>query len=160
MRKLVISIILLLAACNKPDPSPELRDPILADLKAKLGATEAAVEAEEKQVAEFQEALKSAAPQTGQAKIAQKRLYEATDRRNKALQMKQYYLVKIESRIDQAKRDYLRAFEDKRDWPDPAEYESYKAQDALLSAPRTWSVKERMKAAQPEKQKSAAGGGH
>ncbi|MCE3009403.1 MAG: hypothetical protein LW875_02170 [Proteobacteria bacterium] len=145
MRIILVLFVFLLSACNRPDPNPELRDPILTDLKAKLSATDATIEAEEKLIAEFEAALKGAAPQTGQAKIARKRLSGAVERKNRAQQMKQFYMVRIESRTEEAKREYLKAFEAQADWPSPEEYENYKAQDALLAAPKTWSVKERMK---------------
>ncbi|MGE5086962.1 MAG: hypothetical protein ACM3MG_11720, partial [Bacillota bacterium] len=51
------AILFLITACNKPDPNPELKDPIYADLQTQLGAATQALEAEKKKLEGFEKDL-------------------------------------------------------------------------------------------------------
>lgn len=151
----------VLPGCHKPNPHPESMDPIFADLEKEKKETESKISAEEKNLAEFKQALRDVVPQTGQIKYAQKRIYETEEKLNKLRQRKQYLEVRLESRIEVARKDYLRAFEKDQPWPNPKEYETYRSQKELESAPRTWSVRDRIeKAAPPKKAASGHGESH
>ncbi len=142
-----ILILFALVACNKPDPNPELKDPIYSDLQSQLGTTTAAVEAEKKKLEGFENDLKGTIPQTGQIKFAQKRVFESQALISKLEQEKSYLELKIEQRRKAAVLSYRKAFAKKEDWPDPKEYASYQAEQKLRKAKRSWDVKDRMKEA-------------
>lgn len=148
MRILSIFIItLLLVACNKPDPNPELKDEIYADLNTQLAETTHALEAEEKQLAEHQKAMSEVTPQTGQIKYAQKRVYESEDKINQLRQEKQWLALRAQERLKYTRKQYLNAFKKGQPWPDPAEIEQYKAEMRLRKAKKDWDVKQRMQEA-------------
>lgn len=140
-----ILIIFTLSACNKPDPNPELKDPIYSDLQAQLGSTSAALEAEKKKLEGFQKDVETVIPQTGQVKYAKKRFFESETRVAKLQQEEEFLKLKIEQRKKAAVLSYKKAFEKKEAWPDPKEYSSYQAEQKLRTAKREWDVKQRLK---------------
>jgi len=89
------SIILALTACNKPDPNPELKDPIYSDLQTQLTAATQSLEAEKKKLEGFEKDLAAVVPQTGQVKYAQKRVFESQALVTKWEQEKAYLELKI-----------------------------------------------------------------
>lgn len=159
-----ISIFLMLAACSKPDPNPELKDPIYSDLQSQLGATTQALDAEEKKLEGYRKELEAVLPQTGQIKFAQKRVYESEALATRLKQEVSYLKLKIEQRRKEAIISYRKAFEKKESWPNPAEYASYQVEQKMRAAKRTWDVKNRMKevginSGEGEKGKSEGAGG-
>ncbi|MEN0057832.1 MAG: hypothetical protein AAGB31_03280 [Bdellovibrio sp.] len=159
----MISFFLL--ACEKPDPNPELRDPIYADLNSTLGAVSQEIEGEKKNLSDNEKALQEVIPQTGQIKYAQKRVQESKEKITRLEQEKAYLELKIENRRKSTKKSYAKAFANQEAWPDPQEWASYQAEKRLRSAKRTWDIKNRMHEAQiggPEATNHAApaGGGH
>ncbi|MFM6929931.1 MAG: hypothetical protein ACKOX6_15785 [Bdellovibrio sp.] len=140
-------IIFTLAACNKPDPNPELKDPIYSDLQTQLTTATQSLEAEKKKLEGFEKDLAAVVPQTGQIKYAQKRVFESQALVAKWEQEKAYLELKIEQRKLTAIKSYKKAFAKKEDWPDPKEWSSYQAEQKLRNAKRSWDVKERMKEA-------------
>jgi hypothetical protein len=150
MERKVISFILLaivLVACDKPNPEPEKLDPIYASIEKEIKEMEAAISGTEKAVQEAQENYQKAVPQTGQIKFALKRLNEAKAALEKQRQMKQYWELRLKSRLRWDREHYLRAYNKKEPWPPPEEYEEYRAQRALESASRNWKNSERIEAA-------------
>jgi hypothetical protein len=144
---LIITISLALCACNKPEPNPELKDPIYSDLNAQLAAATQALEAEKKTLEGHKKELEDVVPQTGQIKYAKKRIYESEDKITHFEQEKSYLELRVESRKREARKSYLISFKEKKDWPDPKEWESYQAEQKLRKAKATWDVKARMKEA-------------
>lgn len=140
-------ILLALSGCKKPDPNPELHDPIYSDLQSRLGSVSSSLNAEKKTLAEHQKTLSEVKPQTGQNKYAMKRVYESQEKITRFQQEEQYLTLKIAARKKQAKRSYMAAFNKGESWPDPAEYQAYQSEQRLRNAKRSWDVKERMKSA-------------
>ncbi|WP_295901222.1 hypothetical protein [uncultured Bdellovibrio sp.] len=162
-RLLSVTIILFaLTACNKPDPHPELKDPIYSDLTASLAATSSALENEKKTLAGHEQTLKDVVPQTGQIKYAQKRVDESKAKIIRLEQEKQYLELKIEARKKLSKKSYMQAFKKGETWPDPKEWESYQTEKKLRNAKKAWDVKERMKETGFGQEKTPAppAGGH
>lgn len=151
---LLIFISFAISGCDKPNANPELEDPIYADLQKEYGIAKAAVASAKAAVAEHQKSINEAIPQTGQIKYAQKRFFEAEAALVKAEQMALYYEMRIESRLKWTKSAYLKAYNEKKPWPDPAEFEEYKAQKALEQASKSWSAKARIEESQAELKKS------
>ncbi|HWU43594.1 MAG TPA: hypothetical protein VN132_09155 [Bdellovibrio sp.] len=143
----IFFIILSLVACSKPDPNPELKDPIYTDLQAQLATTTSSLEAEKKKLEGFQKDLNEAIPQSGQIKYAQKRFYESQALITRLEQEKSYLELKIEQRKKISVSSYREAFKKKEPWPDPKEFASYQAEQKLRKAKKAWDVKDRMKEA-------------
>ena len=147
MKKLFILLFLALSACSKPDPNPELKDPIYNDLNAELGIISASLEAEKVSLKKFEEELEAVVPQTGQIKYAMKRVEDSKSKIVKLEQQKQYLELKIAARKNTAHTEYMKAYNKKETWPDPSEWRNYELEKKLRAAKRTWDVKERMKEA-------------
>jgi hypothetical protein len=146
MRRFITFLFLIsvLVACDKPNPTPEANDPIYSDILKEAAETNSAISAAEKELEGFQKDAEAVVPQTGQIKYAQKRVSETTAKIEKLKQMKQYWEIRAESRKDWARQSYLKAYNAKKPWPEPEEYEQYKLQRKLEQAPRNWNIKERI----------------
>jgi hypothetical protein len=140
----LISSFFFLVACEKPNPHPESLDPIYAEFEKELSSAENAQKSAEKEFEGFQKDLEAVAPQTGQIKYAQKRVYETEARIEKLKQMVQYWKIRLETRKQWAMTNYMAAYKEKKPWPDPKEYEEYKQLRKLEQAPKQWNLKERM----------------
>lgn len=147
MKYAILLLFLFLSACSKPDPAPELKDPIFGDLNAELALVTAALETEKGNLKKNEEELLAVVPQTGQIKYAQKRVDESKAKIVKLDQQKQYLELKVEARKKVARRTYLEAYHKKENWPNPTEWQNYELEKKLRSAKKTWDVKERMKEA-------------
>lgn len=152
-------LALILIACNKPDPNPELKDPIYADLEARRKQIEGEIEAEKKNLEEAQAEIDKAVPQTGQVKFAQKHYYEIKNRIEKLQQQALYYKLRHESRMQEARESYLKAYKKGESWPDPQEFEDYRISESARTKSRNWSVKERMEKELPSGSESKAKAG-
>lgn len=141
---LITILVVSIVGCSRPDPNPELMDPIYSDLNSQLGETSRGIVEEEKKLEEHKKALSEVIPQTGQIKFATKRVFESEARIVKLKQEQQWLALRIEERKAYTKDKYLRAFKNKELWPDPAELEQYKLEKKLRSAKRTWDVKQRL----------------
>lgn len=140
----VVIFSFFLISCNKPDPNPELKDPIYLDLVAATSAVTNQLENEKKTLADHRKTLREVALQTGQNKYAEKRVRESAERINKLEQEKQYLELKVEAHKRAAKKSYLQAFKNGEAWPDEKEWNSYKTEKKLQSASKTWSAKSRI----------------
>lgn len=140
-----ISILaLFLAACDSPEPNPELRDPIYSDLEKEVKAVEAQLSAALKELEGFQAELAAVVPQTGRIKYAQKRVNETNAKIEKLRQMSVYWKLRVQSRLLWDQEQSMKAFKEKKPWPPPDEYSDYKKQLAMERAPKTWNPKERL----------------
>ncbi len=133
-----------LIGCGRPDPNPELKDEIYADLNSQLAETTRGISEEEKKREEHKKALLEVVPQTGQNKFANKRVFDSETKITKLKQEKQWLELRIAERKASTKTKYLQAFRNKEVWPDPAEFEQYKAEKKMRNAKRNWDVRQRM----------------
>lgn len=131
--------------CNKPDPQPWVKDPIFQDMQAKKKEIEAKLAAAIEQGKKFEDMLARATPQTGQEKNARGKVENQKSVIEKVRQELEQYKFAIESRVEQTQKDYMRAFADKKPWPNPDEFEAYKVREKLAVRSRTWKVSERIK---------------
>ncbi len=136
---------LFLFACEKPEPNPEVRDQIYQDFLAQKGQAEKELADAEKMADDFKAQAAKAEPQTGQFKSMRKKYYEASHRVDQLKQQIKYWEIHTEERLISSRLSYLRAFGDKKPWPDPQEYETYKSQKKLRSVKMQWDQKERVK---------------
>jgi hypothetical protein len=143
----LITSSLFLVACDKPNPHPETLDPIFSEFEKEADLAGKAAVAAEKELEGFQKDLEAVAPQTGQIKYAQKRIYETQARIDKLRQLAQYWKIRVETRKEWAQKSYLAAYKEKRLWPDPKEYEEYKQLRKLEQSSRQWNPKARLEQA-------------
>lgn len=142
---LLLQCLLFILGCEKPDPNPHLKDPIYSDILSEITAHQSSIEAEKKQLEEHQKAAKEAKPQTGQIKFAEKRVWDSKERLAKLNQMLRYWQSRQISREIEAKESYQKAWDAKKPWPEPEEFERYKAQKKLSEVgSKEWSAKNRM----------------
>lgn len=147
MKKLILAsfFILSLSSCKEEDPNPHLKDPIYNDLGARAAAAANEMAAAGKALEEQKKALVAAKPQTGEFKLAQKKLFEADAKLTTARQEHMYLLVARAEREAVARNAYRQALRDGATWPDPKEFEKYQEELRLQQGKgAAWSVKERL----------------
>lgn len=149
----LISICMTLLACNKPDPNPELKDPIYNDLNSRFASTNQALEAEKKALEGHEAALKDVIPQTGQILYAKKRIYDSQAKIAKLSQEAKYLELKIASRKRESKISYTEAFKKGEAWPNPSEFAIYESQSKLQGVKPTWDAAARVRALAPSSNK-------
>ena len=139
-----LCLLFTIVGCDRPDPDPEKRDPIYADLLKQAAEIKSDVAASEKELETNRAELKAVVPQSGQNKYAVKRVVETQARIEKLKQLQQFFELKAESRKKWDQEAYLKAFKLKQTWPLPEEYKTYQAQKKLEMAPRAWNLRERI----------------
>jgi hypothetical protein len=152
-----VMVLFLLTSCDKPDPNPELKDPIYSDLQSQFESKKKLLEGEIKMLEGHQHDLEMVTPQSGEIKTVQKKITESRNQISKLEQEKVYLELKIESRKKIDMITYSRAYKKKEVWPNPSELASYKIEEKLRSAKRTWSSKDRIK---EFNQRSGSSGNH
>jgi hypothetical protein len=162
MRKILGCVTLfavLLCGCDKPNPNPELLDPIYADVAKTAEEFKKQAEADRQGVEAARKELEAAVPQTHQNEYAIKRLREAQAKALRSEQLAKYYEVRAENRIVSDKSEYSKAWSAKKPWPDPAEYQQFlTAEKQAASKSAKWDVaKRRLNAgfAPPKEKKEA-----
>lgn len=140
---LLFLITLVISACNKPDPQPELGDQIYQDMLSEQKIADSGVAQAEKDLEEHRKALNEVKPQTGQIKYAQKRIYDAEHRLDRFKQQQKYWIVRSESRRDFVRQKSLEAFNKGEKWSDSKEFEVYLSEKRLRSAKLNWDARER-----------------
>ncbi len=161
MRYCVVVLLLLLASCNKPDPNPELKDPIYLDLLKRVKEMEGQITEEGKTLEEHKGALAKVLPQTGQNKYAQKRVFDSENRIEHLKQLKKYLEISSESRKMKDALEYSRSMNKGEPWPDSAEFKDYMDRRKGDVIPRAWNYKARVEELKEQNPPSKpAGGGH
>ncbi len=151
-RLLLLFLPLLLLACDKPEPNPEVRDPISQEFHSQLGLATAAIAAATQAVSEKKAALDKVKPQTGASKYAQKKYWAAQNALDSLLQQEKYWKIRIKERESYARTEYLKAYHAKKPWPDPKEFEEYSSEKRLREARQQWDPRQRIE----ENKKAAA----
>lgn len=149
---------LTLISCTKADPEAYRGDPILQDYVTQQGLTNSQLETLNKQILTTKKDMQTSVPQSGQYSVHRKRLHEQEDRAAKLIQQLQFWKLKIESRAKEAQSEYLKAFKEKKEWPDKSKVESYFAEKRLRQAKMGWNQKDRIeqyKAKTPQKPQDA-----
>jgi hypothetical protein len=145
IRVLLVSVLLVpILGCDKPNPTPEVIDPVFQDIEKKHKEVESEIKAAEKQLEDNKDALAKVKPQTGQIKFAQKRLYDSQALLERLRQREAYLALRLESRRKYSREDYLKSYKKKESWPRASEVVEYAAQQALEAAPKSWNAKQRV----------------
>lgn len=156
MTRLLIALaILTLVSCNKPLSNPEEIDPIYKDLQSELSNSEKDYAETLKKAEEAQLRLKDIVPQRGQTRKFYGDYHNAKNIAEKARQKMEFYRERVSSRKFEARGAYIRAFESKKDWPDPQEYDAYLASKRASSGSRNWRDRYPAKSAATQKKGSS-----
>lgn len=132
-------IISLLISCTKPHPEPEKLDPIYNDLVARGVAAKAAAEEKRDEINSIQSELKSLGPRDPTRRKTVENLRRAERQLMVAEQDALFYQIRSESRQAAARDEYRAAFKSGAAWPNPEDFERYKAALSLREGPREWS---------------------
>ena len=143
-RLLILFLPLLLLSCNKPDPQPELLDPIYLEFKTQHDMAKRAIIDIQAALDGKKIDLEKVKPQTGQIKYAQKRFWEAQKTLDLLTQQEKYWSVRIHERESFAKDEYLKAFKAGKPWPDPKEFQEYESEKRLREARHQLDAKARI----------------
>ena len=132
---------LLLLGCSKPDPNPELRDPIYKDIEENLkGATKLLSDTEKSLDVLVLESTKLG-PRTKEKMVNGRDIQRQKALIDKLRQEIAYFQIRLERRKIQSRTDYSVAYSKKAVWPDPKEFEKYKTIKKLREAPKNWDVR-------------------
>lgn len=130
--------LLLLVSCKSEDPNPELIDPIYNDLNAELKSATAALAENKKSLEDNQTKMAlTKYPDLNYISLQKDRAGYLRVQA-KLEQQAKYLEIRVEQRKEFARADYRRAFRADKPWPNPEEFEEYKARKRLRSAPRSW----------------------
>ena len=133
--------MLMLSACSRPNPTPEVLDPIYADLVQRSALAKAAGEGAKEEVKKLREELEKLPARDVTRRKTLEDIGKQESRHNVAEQEALYYEIRAEQRKQYARTEYVKAFEKNEAWPDPNDFETYKLQRKLRDAPREWSSK-------------------
>lgn len=143
-RLILVLMLGFLVGCSKPNPNPELLDPIYQDIDKERKSVESAIKSTEKELEGFEKDLKNVQPQTGQVKYATKRVYESRAKLQQLKQEQTYLKIKLESRRDQAFLSYMKAYNSGKEWPDTNDFKDYQASKQMQGSDRVWNPKKRL----------------
>lgn len=142
---------------------PELSDEIYKDLLIELDVATKELEAEEKNLEKLVADKEKAAPQSGQIKFANKKVFESENKITALKQQKQYFEIKVEQRKNIDRNNYLDSLKNGKTWPNKEEVEEYKTTIKLQRDKINWDKNKGNKkdvprgtSAEPKKE----GGGH
>ncbi len=133
-----ISFICFLNGCNRPNPNPELLDPGVNDIKEDIDLTSAQIATLKSIIKKAEEELANAIPQTGEAKIARRKIEDKRELLTIQEQKLEFYKMSLEKRIQFSRDDYSKAFSEGKPWPSPDTVEQYKHYRRLLTSNRNW----------------------
>ncbi len=138
----LILFTVLATSCTKRDPAPELLDTIYLDLKNELEIAQKNYAAEEVQNKKSKAEFLQVVPQTGQIKIASKRVFESNNNLDLYAQQIKYFEIGLELRKNIARARYLESLtKNGRPWPDDKEIADYKIRLKLQKEKLSWGKK-------------------
>jgi hypothetical protein len=137
---LLINAMLLLG-CSKPDPNPELKDPIYKDIEANLKASSKLLVDTEKKLEVLLQESSGYGPRTKEKMVNLRDINKQKKIIENLKQSVAYLQIRLDRRKIQTHIDYSAAYSKKQAWPDPKEFENYKAVKKLKEAPRSWDAR-------------------
>ena len=138
---IILSTCLLVTGCKKENPSPELLDPIYRDLSDEAKKFEKLKSDKEKEILSLLEDRPKLKVGSVLKKINSRDLIKARAALIVLRQKAKYYKIHAERRRVEGRKAYKLAFKEGLPWPDPKEYERYKAHKKLRNAPRNWNYR-------------------
>ncbi len=132
-------VIAMLSACSRPNPNPELIDPIYGDLVQRTSVAKAGAESKKEEIIRIKGELAELPPRDPTRRKLQEDLSKNEMLLIVAEQEGLYYEIRAEQRKAYARAQYIKAFEAGNPWPDPKDFETYKIQRKLRDSPREWT---------------------
>ena len=140
LRLAILSLLMfLMVACSKEDPNPELKDPIYQDLLSEYKKHKKMLEDAEKALVKTEEELAKVDIRSIDRKIQSREYKKAVKGIVKLREQTEFYRIKSELRKVYGRKAYRIAYREKKEWPDPKEFEDYNINKKLRAAPRNWS---------------------
>lgn len=165
MQKRILTLtFIFLLSCNKPNPNPELIDPIYFEINSEIFEVQNRIGSAEKELIEAEGELKKVVPQTGRQRYSQDKVFEIKNKIIRLEQLKKYYQIKLESQKIKSRKDYVKAFNEKSVFPNPSRLNEYKEKQKASRMPTNWDSKKRLQEykdsiANAGKPKAEPGGG-
>lgn len=128
-----------LSGCSRPNPNPELKDPIYLDLANRSGVSKAASDLAKEEIEALKSELEALPPRDPSRRKLQQDLARKETHLLVADQEALYFEIRAQQRKNYARTEYLSAFNAGKPWPNPEDFEAYKAQRRLQDAPREWN---------------------
>jgi hypothetical protein len=138
---MVILFTLLTVGCSRPNPTPELKDPIYLDLVSRSNLAKAAAESSKAELVDLRGQLKSLPARDPSRRKVQQDISKKETHLLVADQEALYFEIRAGQRKEHARKEYLEAFNSGKTWPRPEDFEAYKAQRKLQEAPREWNAR-------------------
>lgn len=154
--------LLIVLGCKKPDPHPELLDPIYLDLQSDYKKAEAEYASSEASLKVAREAADHITPQTREKTEKRRELFQAEQAFTRAREQLQYFEIRLSQRKSYAKKSYMDAYNSNKPWPSGSDYQEYLKAKNQQMASRRWEdrIEERMHRNKKPKAKQEDGGGH
>lgn len=130
--------ILVFSSCDRPLSEPELHDPIYLDMQKGVREWERATADAEKKLAENKKELAAMSPKDPMRKRVRDDIYMMEFNVTRMKEKYQHEKIIAEKRKEVSRQEYARARENKEPWPNPEEYEGFKAAQRLRGASRGW----------------------
>jgi len=158
----VAIIFLFLAACDKPDSAPEVRDSVYQDLRSEEARFKKEVDAKIKELDALQETYAELPDSDYQKKMTREDIYRTKNEISKLQQMSDYNRIAAESRQIFSRKQYLEYYKagKGKEWP-PADVKGkYEAQKKMASTPKSWTRGMASKKIPKKEEKKDSGGHH
>lgn len=143
----------ILSSCDKPNPTPELSDPIYRELQTAHGLVVKDVAEAEKELLEAKEALNTIIPQTRDRKQKTSAYFNTKKKLRLLKEREVYFSERLKTRRIDDRRSYLEAYRAKEPWPNPQEAKDYNTHMRLRTELIDWS--RRAPASEPKKSEKA-----
>lgn len=156
---LMLFALIFVVSCNKPDPEPEKKDPIYADLQAELQNTQKQIADVSATLKDQEAELEKVTPQTGKIKYAQKRVFGTQKQIDLLKQQEKYWIIRIDERARFVRRKSIEAFQQGKTFDAGPEFQEYTAEKRLRRAKLNWDARQRREDVLAEMKKEAAGKG-
>ena len=129
------------SGCSRPNPTPEILDPIYADLNQKTALSKAEAEKTKKELETAREDFSKLQPRDPSRKKALQDIKKKEDLLVQLEQQSLYYEIRAEKRREHARQEYSKAYEADKPWPNPDDFAAYKLSEKLRTAPRDWGTR-------------------
>ena len=157
----VLIIFSILAGCDKPESTPELKDPVYQDMRSEEARAKKDVDAKTKELEALQESYLELPDSDYQKKMTREDIYRTKNEISKLQQMMNYHKISGDSRQIFARKQYLEYYKAGKglEWPPKSVGEMYETQKKIAITPKQWTRGMASKKA-PKKEEKKEGGGH
>ncbi len=131
--------LIFISGCDKPNEAPEFLDKVYLELVRELSETVKIKDNKLKELATITKTAESLKPRSRESRVARETILRIKKEVDKIEQDILYKRLRIRSRAEQDRREYMSAWKAKSVWPRPESFNNYILQRKLASAPRTWS---------------------